>query len=458
MNSEDNNRQTTFIFMGDPQCSRLSGNKADYSEWEKLLRLSLDKAGSDGAAPLVVLGGDIVNRRGSAEEWNAFFETIDRVRADRDFIMASPTGVHGGQKPYYDVPGFSDRFILPENGPFGHENGFFSFDYGCAHFMILDSNYMDNTDEEACKYLGAWIKHDLATNRKPAAFAVMHHPMYSVGHSIDDGLHAKAMQDGFQRLLYRYGIDMILCGHQHLYCRTCEETQITQLMGVSGSKHFDAKNTEKLAVLAENVVVTTITATNGYKIEGETFDIDGNSIDSFSQDVRPPKPRKCGSCPNFDTCKGTGIIEKNEAEETAKANGRSPLIPAPISGIIVDGTTYSHEDLAKLDWRQHFFSVIRRGEMRQETAFGFELADIIKTKAEDDPVGTLVTIVNEDGKRRRFLLSDLLKADAVIYKDETDTDDTHLSKYRLAMDQVDLKLYGGGQWISNIVEIKTDRS
>ena len=450
--------------MGDPQCSRISGKKNDYSQWERRLRFSLEQLKAEGENPLVVLSGDLVNNPGNREEWEALFEACDNVRKDHDFKIVSPTGNHGRVGGYETVPGFKERFILTGNGPLYHEDGFFSFDYGNAHFMILDSNFMDNTDRQASKYLGAWIKHDLATNRQPAAFAVMHHPMYSASTVYNNVERAKAVRDGYLRLMGRYGIDFILCGHEHIYCRTNQESAVTQVMGVSGDKHYHAKNADYFAIIKENVAITTLFHVNKDKIDMETFDEDGVLVDQYSQPIRHMAPRKCGNCENFDTCGGTGIFEKKEAEANAKAAGKSPLLPEVKNGIIVDGTTITDEELSKLEWKAYAFSVRRKGKLRQETKFGFRLSDIIDRDAYS------LTVINEAGRRFRYKYSEMISAKCyavdgkgnidkeiivppVIYLDESD-DTTYRSKYRLAVGQRNPKQYNGRGWIRNIVEIE----
>lgn len=67
-----------FIYMGDPQCSKLRGRPRDYSQWGALLKRTLLTAGD---APryiaqekqLLILGGDIVNRGEGLAAWDAFF-------------------------------------------------------------------------------------------------------------------------------------------------------------------------------------------------------------------------------------------------------------------------------------------------------------------------------------------------------------------------------------------------
>jgi len=53
-----------------------------------------------------------------------------------------------------------------------------------------------------------------------------------------------------------------------------------------------------------NVAVTTLFTVREDKIKGETFDLDGNMIDSFDQTVRKAEPKNCANCPKFPQCGG----------------------------------------------------------------------------------------------------------------------------------------------------------
>lgn len=435
------------------------------------MRKSLELTGDESGDPvgktdktLVVLSGDLVNKPGDRKEWEAFFGACDRVRKDRDFELVSPTGNHGNCGGYEKVPGYKERFLLTGNGPFGHENGFFSFDRGCAHFIVFDSNYMDNIEKEAAEYLGAWIKYDLACNGQPAVFAVMHNPMCSASIAFDDVERAKALQDGYLRLLKKYGVDFILCGHEHLYSRTNAEFPITQIMGVSGEKHYHAGARCKFARIHENVAITTVFDIDTDKIRMESFDRFGNQIDRYEKIIQSKLPRNCGNCLHCNDCDGTGAFEKEKLERRSKEFGKSPLIPAAKHGIIVDKTTFCREELDKLDQQDHAFSVMREGRLREEVLHGFELQDIL-----DGNIASL-TVVRENGFRYRYNYSDLMHAKRfvidnagnvvreipappIIFMDEED-DSSCLSKYRLAIGQQRPGQYNGRLWAGNIVKIE----
>ena len=204
---------TKFIYMGDPQCSRIRGRDNDYSQWGQLLRRALvmqrqdvvESAGEEDAAAeemLLVLGGDLVSQKDSHAAWDAFFDATEGIAAP----IKMATVITGSEE---STGRYEDRFFNPGNGPACHEKEFFSFDYGCCHFMFLNSDYMGNRTKDAYKYIGAWIKADLAVNRQPVTFAVMHHPVYTVGTSFDDDVRAAAVRENYMKLLYRYGVDMI---------------------------------------------------------------------------------------------------------------------------------------------------------------------------------------------------------------------------------------------------------
>lgn len=407
--------------------------------------------------PLVIFGGDLVNRTDSDDEWAAFCDVIDRVGMRFNATFVSANGNFSPSGGYENRQEFRQRFLLPGNGPLGCENRFYSFDRGNDHFIVLDSHLLGDPDKETYKYIGAWIKNDLAKNAKPAVFAVMHHPVYTVGSSFDDDIRAALIRKNYLKLLRRYGIDMILCGHQHVYCRTGNDAQITQVMGVSGSKFFDIGRAESFACIRENVGVATIIESDLCKIKLETFDVDGKVLDLHEQDIRTKSPRNCGDCVNFDRCRGTGIVELEEAREKAMANGL-PWDRSSCTGINVCGRHYGDEELELLDKTEQTFSMRRRNRTVLKQIRGIRLADLIGNEV------PAVMAISRDGDRRAFRMSDILQAyrfcqgeepaavSAVVYRDD---EQEKSAGYRIAFGQKYPGQYTSRQWIRNVVEIRT---
>lgn len=89
----------------------------------------------------------------------------------------------------------------------------YSYDYGDAHFLCLDSNvYVDPTDPA----LQAWIVKDLAASDAVWKFVVYHHPAFNVGDDHYKEQHMRVLAPLFER----QGVDVVLSGHEHNYQRT----------------------------------------------------------------------------------------------------------------------------------------------------------------------------------------------------------------------------------------------
>jgi len=469
---------TKFIYMGDPQCSRIRGRDNDYSQWGQLLRRALvmqrqdvvESAGEEEAAAgemLLVLGGDLVNQKDSHAAWDAFFDATEGIAAP----IKMATVVTGSEE---STGRYEDRFFNPGNGPAGHEKEFFSFDCGCCHFMFLNSDYMGNRTEDAYKYIGAWIKADLAVNKQPVTFAVMHHPVYTVGTSFDDDVRAAAIRENYMKLLYRYGVDMILCGHQHVYARSDAKTdesagryEITQIMGVSGTKYFDAWDKSNMACVRENISVATLFETDGEEIRLKTIDQDGAVIDEYSQKTRPPKKRKCASCEHFSECRGTGLFEKLEAEQKVR-EGHDPLTPENKEGIRVMAHVFSDDTLQGFEQIEVTYSVMRRGKRKNEIWRGFRLSQLLALAGVDtsSAAGATLLLTNSKGYQKALPLGQILAA--WCYEDGADnvSNATESFKYavpaiisrdggtyRLITGQQAPEEYNGRNWMADIRQI-----
>jgi hypothetical protein len=90
----------------------------------------------------------------------------------------------------------------------------FSFDYGNAHWLVLDSNrYADWTDQELRK----WVESDLAANRNATwKFVSFHHPGFnsSIAHWNDQWM--RLLSPVFEN----NGVDVVFSGHVHNYQRS----------------------------------------------------------------------------------------------------------------------------------------------------------------------------------------------------------------------------------------------
>jgi 3',5'-cyclic AMP phosphodiesterase CpdA len=134
--------------------------------------------------------------------------------------------------PYYDI------FTMPTQGEAGGapsgRPAYYSFDYGNVHFMSLNSELgspLANSDWIGAysssgwnnSPMRAWIEQDLQQNTKPWVVAYWHQLPFSRGsHNSDDvwEIYMAAMRTNVVPLLESYGVDLIVCGHSHVYERS----------------------------------------------------------------------------------------------------------------------------------------------------------------------------------------------------------------------------------------------
>jgi hypothetical protein len=131
-----------------------------------------------------------------------------------------PLENHDG--PYYDI------VDVPEVGEAGGYPSqlevFYSFDHGNVHFLSLNSEVYDflNTSDGIDR-MKDWIEQDLEVNDKPWVIAYFHQPPYSKGSHDSDGpleLVMRAMRERVVPLLEQYDVDLVICGHSHVYERS----------------------------------------------------------------------------------------------------------------------------------------------------------------------------------------------------------------------------------------------
>ena len=88
----------------------------------------------------------------------------------------------------------------------------YSFDYGDAHFLCVDSNRYIDPNNPA---LQAWMSQDLSNTDAVWKFVVYHHPAFNVGLEHYDVQHMRVLSP----LLEAHGVDFVLSGHEHNYQR-----------------------------------------------------------------------------------------------------------------------------------------------------------------------------------------------------------------------------------------------
>jgi len=132
-----------------------------------------------------------------------------------DQPLNGPIGREGGPLvPALSGPAANRAAFLEATGPAYPRTANFSFDYGDAHWMVLDSNpYVDWTDPE----LRSWVERDLAAARDAAwRFVTFHHPPFNSSRAHFGDQRMRVLADVFEA----GRVDVVWTGHVHNYQRT----------------------------------------------------------------------------------------------------------------------------------------------------------------------------------------------------------------------------------------------
>jgi len=180
---------------------------------------------------------------------------------------------------------------LPKNGPAGYRETVYSFDYANAHIIVLDSNALGNDDNAAM--FTDWLRKDLTRARdKTWKIVVQHHPYYTANANLNDEIRAETMRQYILPVLEKYGVDLVLCGHQHSYMRTYPmkdgevsthaDGGILHLMNVSGPKQYSVADYDYIAASAQNNALYLKVSFCGHTLSITAKDVEGNTVDSYS--------------------------------------------------------------------------------------------------------------------------------------------------------------------------------
>lgn len=261
----------TFLVFGDsgmggPEQYRLAARMTDYRP------------------DFIVHTGDLIYPGG--ERWHyreRFFEPYAPLIREVPFWPS--LGNHDVGKRNRGEP-FREVFDLPRNGPSGEppENNYW-FEYADARFVILDTNVKaeDLRDE-----IAPWCEQALASATTRWKFVVFHHPPYTNGKHTPN----QSVRDFLVPVFDRTGVDVVFCGHDHLYERTvpmrggaaADGGVVYVVSGAGGAELY------KLKKDAPTYFAASYDGTHGFTvigIDGETLslrqvDVDGKTIDDWS--------------------------------------------------------------------------------------------------------------------------------------------------------------------------------
>ncbi len=154
--------------------------------------------------------GDFVNDC-TNEEWDSFFRNF--AFANMNTTMIPVAGNHEGNLQWNK---FNNIFnVGAAKGSMTTTGCYYSFDWGEAHFAVLNSNDMYPMSQQQLN----WLKNDMRASDAQWKIILMHRALYSAGKNINKP-DTIIMREVLLPVIDELGIDVVFAGHDHMYFRT----------------------------------------------------------------------------------------------------------------------------------------------------------------------------------------------------------------------------------------------
>ena len=192
---------------------------SDYSDWEKLAQ---NAAARNPNASFFINMGDIVDNGEDRTQWQAWFHGV------RGIIDRIPFVPVMGNHETYDLKwevrlpeAYLRYFAVPDNGSREFGRYYYSFDYGPAHFVVLNTQWEETEEfkqgllEEQVR----WLQEDAARSKRKWSIALLHKDVlqYRIHNRPERQEGISDAGEAFMPLFDELGMDLVLTAHLHTY-------------------------------------------------------------------------------------------------------------------------------------------------------------------------------------------------------------------------------------------------
>lgn len=247
----------------------------------------------------MLFAGDCVNDGHQNSQWEEWFDALGFIPTQMPIVPVT------GNHEYDELPGsdeeslsafWQSQFELPLNGPKGLEESVYYYDIQSTRIIILNS-LMALQSEEDLSYQTEWLEKVLQENPQEWTIISYHHPLFSSR----DGNHGQypELRDAWQPKFEKYGVDLVLQGHDHMYGRSSKLSKTLEIptgqagpvyiVSVAGPKMYGIKKGERwMERAAVNTQLFQEISIENNKLEFRAFTVEGELYDSFDL-IKNPK-------------------------------------------------------------------------------------------------------------------------------------------------------------------------
>ena len=230
--TDNDDNSFSFVTIADVQ----AGNLDNFKKGAKVAKAAFD---TDPSAEFIVNMGDFTDDS-TNEEWDNY--DIAMGELNRSTTIVPVAGNHDGLGVEY---WFNNMFNLDTSESVQVKDGVnYSFDYGNAHFAVLNTNDILSISIPQL----TWLKNDMNSTDKDWKIVFLHKSPYSLGKDAKwpDALY---LQESLTKVLDECNVDLVMGGHDHQYLRTKplknnkvnEDGTVYVLSGTAGTKRYEVR-------------------------------------------------------------------------------------------------------------------------------------------------------------------------------------------------------------------------
>ena len=204
--TDDRDDSFSFLTIADVQAS----SDENFAQAARTLRAGVQLLPD---ADFTVNLGDYVNDN-TNDEWDWYFANF--AFSHNACTHVPVAGNHDGNiTNKLNTFCFANTFCLDTSDNESLEGVYYSFDYGNAHFAVLNTNDMYPMSQAQRN----WLRNDMSASSAMWKILLMHRSLYSAGKNINKP-DTVVMREVLLPIIDELDIDLVLSGHDHMYMRT----------------------------------------------------------------------------------------------------------------------------------------------------------------------------------------------------------------------------------------------